>query len=157
MFGPHLILEAYDCPKDSLADMNKMSQVLDAYPPKLEMTKIMPPYVFTYNGAVPEDWGVSGIVLIAESHINIHTFPEKGFVTLDIFSCKDFDVDAAIKFFCDHFQPGSYEHQVLKRGREFPRSMGRAVSILGADRNRELNKTKMKSAKSNSNSLACVP
>lgn len=134
MFGPHLILEAYGCDKQSLADMNLMSQTLDAYPAKLDMTKIMPPYVFTYHGTVEDDWGVSGVVLIAESHISIHSFPEKGFVTLDIFSCRDFDVDAAIEYFCSVFNPESYEKQLLMRGREFPRSVGRAGAIIEGER-----------------------
>ena len=136
MFGPHLILEAYGCPKDKLADLGLMSTILDAYPAQLDMTKIMPPYVFTYKGTVPDDWGVSGIVLIAESHISIHTFPEKGFVTLDIFSCREFDVDAAVDYFCKQFEPESYDKQVLMRGREFPRSLGRAGSIVEAERRR---------------------
>ncbi len=134
MFGPHLILEAYGCDKQSLADMNLMSQTLDAYPAKLDMTKIMPPYVFTYHGAVEDDWGVSGVVLIAESHISIHSFPDKGFVTLDIFSCRDFDVDAAIEYFSSVFKPESYEKQLLMRGREFPRSIGRAGAIIEGER-----------------------
>jgi S-adenosylmethionine decarboxylase len=100
------------------------------------MTKIMPPYVFTYHGAVEDDWGVSGIVLIAESHISIHTFPDKGFVTLDIFSCRDFDIDAAIEYFSSVFHPESYDKQVLMRGREFPRSIGRAGTIIEAERER---------------------
>jgi len=134
MFGPHLILEAYGCPKDRLADMNLISQTLDEYPTQLDMTKIMPPYVFTYKGTVPDDWGVSGVVLIAESHISIHTFPDKQFVTLDIFSCREFDVDAAIAYFSSVFQPTSFEKQLLMRGREFPRSQGRAGSIVEDER-----------------------
>ncbi|HEY9774004.1 MAG TPA: adenosylmethionine decarboxylase [Planktothrix sp.] len=134
MFGPHLILEAYGCQQEKLADMGLISQTLDAYPSQLDMTKIMPPYVFTYHGAVPDDWGVSGVVLIAESHISIHTFPDKGFVTLDIFSCREFDVDAAIEYFCGVFNPESYDKQVLMRGREFPRSLGRAGSIVESER-----------------------
>ena len=58
MFGPHLILEAYGCPKDKLADLGLVSQALDAYPAQLDMTKIMPPYVFRYQGTVEDDWGV---------------------------------------------------------------------------------------------------
>ncbi len=134
MFGPHLTLEAYGCPKARLADLTLISNVLDKYPEQLEMTKIMPPYVFTYHGAVEDDWGVSGVVLIAESHISIHTFPDKGFVTLDIFSCRDFDVDSAIEFFCRQFEPEHYEKQVLMRGREFPRSAGRAGQIVERER-----------------------
>lgn len=134
MFGPHLVLEAYGCAKDRLADLTLISDALEAYPQQLNMTKIMPPYVFKYSGAVPDDWGVSGIVLIAESHISIHTFPDKGFVTLDIFSCKDFDVDEAIKYFCSIFEPESYEKQLLMRGREFPRSEIRAGQIIERER-----------------------
>lgn len=134
MFGPHLVLEAYGCPRESLADLNLISQTLEKYPEQLNMTKIMPPYVFTYHGNVPEDWGVSGVVLIAESHISIHSFPDKQFVTLDIFSCRDFDVEQAIAYFCSVFKPTSYEKQVLMRGREFPRSIGRSGRIMEAER-----------------------
>lgn len=134
MFGPHLILEAYGCSKKNLSDLTMVCEVLEQYPEKLNMTKIMPPYVFRYSGAVPEDWGVSGVVLIAESHISIHTFPDKQFVTLDIFSCKDFDVDEAIKYFCSIFKPESYEKQLLMRGREFPRSEMRAGQIVEGER-----------------------
>ena len=136
MFGPHLILEAYGCPSKKLADMNALSKMLDKYPPKLSMTKIMPPYVFKYKGKHPEDWGVSGVVLIAESHISVHTFPEKGFATLDIFSCQEFEVEKAIKYFCKYFKPESFEYDVLMRGREFPRSQGRALEIVEAERER---------------------
>jgi S-adenosylmethionine decarboxylase len=111
-----------------------VSDVLEAFPDKLNMTKIMPPYVFKYSGAVPEDWGVSGIVLIAESHISIHSFPDKGFVTLDIFSCKDFDVDKAIEYFNGIFKPESFEKQLLMRGREFPRSAARAGEVVERER-----------------------
>lgn len=136
MFGPHLILEAYGCPKEQLADVSSICKMLDAYPPQLDMTKIMPPYVFTYHGAVEDDWGVSGVVLIAESHISIHTFPDKGFVTLDIFSCKEFEIEKAIEYFNDFFKPESFDKQVFMRGREFPRSEGRAQAIIEGERTR---------------------
>ena len=60
------------------------------------MTKIAPPEVHTYRGSKPEDWGVSGFVLIAESHISIHTFPHRQYVNIDIFSCKSFDYQRAL-------------------------------------------------------------
>jgi len=134
MFGPHLILEAYGCPRHLLADLGLVSQTLEAYPEQLDMTKIMPPYVFRYQGTVPDDWGVSGIVLIAESHISIHTFPDKQFVTLDIFSCREFDVDDAVAYFSSMFKPESVDKQLLMRGREFPRSIGKAGNIIESER-----------------------
>ncbi len=136
MFGPHLIIEAYGSPKELLSDLNLMSNVLENYPPKLNMTKIMPPYIFPYHGTVEEDWGVSGIVLIAESHISIHTFPEKAFSTLDIFSCKEFDVNLAIDFFTNAYKPQQFDHKLIMRGREFPRDMGKATGIINNDRAR---------------------
>jgi S-adenosylmethionine decarboxylase len=134
MFGPHLIIEAYGCPKELLADLTGISSFLDAMPARLDMTKIMPPYVFKYSAADPNDWGISGVVLIAESHISIHTFPNKGFVTFDIFSCREFDENPAIQYFCESFKPEHFERQLIMRGREFPRSAPRAAEIIEQER-----------------------
>ena len=94
--GPHLMLDGYGCDKARLQDLNLVYRILDDLPHRIGMTKIMPPYVFKYSGSKPEDWGVSGFVLIAESHVSIHTFPEKQFLSLDVFSCKEFDIPRAI-------------------------------------------------------------
>jgi len=134
MFGPHLMMELYGCPKDKLSDIAALTDVLDKMPAEMNMTKIMPPYVFRYQGLYEDDWGLSGIVLIAESHIAFHTFPDKGFVTVDIFSCKDFDVPKALSTIQEVFTPEKIEHQLLMRGREFPRSMTKAGMILESER-----------------------
>ena len=137
MFGPHLLLEAYGSPKEKLSDIGKISELLDTFPEKLEMHKIMPPYVFKYDGGeIKEDWGISGIVLIAESHIALHTFPEKEFFTLDIFSCKDFNVRYAVEIALDVLEPIHFDETVLTRGREFPRSFGRAAKVVHQERRR---------------------
>ena len=137
MFGPHLLLEAYGAPKEKLVDLGMISNLLDIYPDKLEMHKIMPPYVFKYDGGeAKEDWGISGVVLIAESHIALHTFPEKGFFTLDIFSCKEFDVRSAVDIALDCLEPVHFDETVISRGREFPRSIGRAAKIVNQERRR---------------------
>lgn len=137
MFGPHLLLEAYGSQKEKLQDIGLICKILDIFPEKLQMTKIMPPYVFKYDGGnVKEDWGISGVVLIAESHIALHTFPEKEFFTLDIFSCKEFNVRDAVELVLDVFQPVYFDETVITRGREFPRSIGRAAKIVGQERRR---------------------
>lgn len=134
MFGPHLMIEASGCEKATLTDMTLLTELLDELPGKMEMTKIMPPYCFKYQGQVEEDWGLSGIVLIAESHIAIHTFPDKGFITVDIFSCKDFDVRQAVNEIVKAFKPKSWDEQLIMRGREFPRSLGKAATIIESER-----------------------
>jgi len=101
------------------------------------MTKIMPPYVFKYDGGdKPEDWGVSGFVIIAESHISVHTFPEKQYFSIDIFSCKEFDQDKALEFIKEFFKTDRLEVQRTSRGSEFPRDITLAATITNAQRNR---------------------
>jgi S-adenosylmethionine decarboxylase len=100
------------------------------------MTKIMPPYVFKYSGLKPEDWGLSGFVLIAESHISVHTFPEKNFLSADIFSCKHFDIEFSKRHLVEVFGIQKVESNVLDRGTEFPKEINGAASLVRTDRMR---------------------
>jgi S-adenosylmethionine decarboxylase len=136
MFGPHLILEGYNCKnKSALADQDTIKDLLNNFPAQLDMNIIMPPKVMDYDGGdIPEDSGVSGFVIIAESHIAIHTFPQKGFFTLDIFSCKPFEIQKAIDYVVGFFQPESFDQKILDRGREFPRSLDRSQEVVDTER-----------------------
>ena len=89
----HLTIDGYGRNPDILQSEGFIYQLLDQYPVERGMTRIAPPYVLRYVGAKPEEWGVSGFVLIAESHISIHTFLEWCYVNVDVFSCKSFDAD----------------------------------------------------------------
>ena len=135
-FGPHLMLDGYGCDKDRLTDLNLIYRILEELPARIGMTKIMPPYVFKYSGVKPEDWGLSGFVLIAESHISIHTFPEKNFVSADIFSCKTFDFGFAGEYLKDAFGMEKVECNVLDRGTEFPKDLNGAAGMVRAERRR---------------------
>ncbi|MGC9022271.1 MAG: adenosylmethionine decarboxylase, partial [Dissulfurimicrobium sp.] len=120
-FGQHLMMDGYGCDQEKLKDLDGIYDFLSRYPEEINMTKIMPPYVFKYSGLIPEDWGISGFVLIAESHISIHTFPEKLYLSLDIFSCKAFDTQGAIKYITNLFDIKKVEIKLLDRGLEFPK------------------------------------
>jgi S-adenosylmethionine decarboxylase len=135
-FGPHLMLDGYGCDKSKLQDLNLIYRILDELPTRIGMTKIMPPYVFKYSGLKPEDWGLSGFVLIAESHISIHTFPEKNFVSVDIFSCKHFDSEFAAEYLKKTFGMTKVESTVLDRGTEFPKTMNGATHLVRSDHRR---------------------
>ena len=80
------------------------------------MTKVAPPQVFRYTGSKPDDWGVTGVVIIAESHISIHTFPERRYVNIDIFSCKDFDHQRAASELKQRFRFDDMKTLLLPRG-----------------------------------------
>lgn len=133
-FGVHLMVDGYGCDRSALQDINLIYNFLDDYPDKMDMTKIMPPYVFRYNGSVPEDWGISGFVLIAESHISIHTFPDKQYLSLDMFSCKPFDTQMAVDFVKRHFAIQKCEIKVLDRGQEFPNTIQESAQVVRMDR-----------------------
>ncbi|GKT10181.1 hypothetical protein DSTSK_34860 [Desulforhabdus sp. TSK] len=133
-FGVHLMVDGYGCNRAGLEDMTLIYNFLDEYPTQMEMTKIMPPYVFRYNGSVPEDWGVSGFVLIAESHISVHTFPDKQYLSLDMFSCKPFDTDVAVETIKRYFDIQKCEVKVLDRGQEFPNTIHETAQVVRMDR-----------------------
>lgn len=133
-FGVHLMLDGYGCDPESLKDINYLYNFLDTYPDQMEMTKIMPPYVFRYQGNVPEDWGISGFVLIAESHISIHTFPDKQYLSVDMFSCKPFDTGKAAETLKELFGIQKTELRVLDRGQEFPNNIQDSARVVRMDR-----------------------
>ena len=62
-------------------------------------------------------YGVSGVVIIAESHVAIHTWPEHGFASVDFFSCSDAMSGQALHLrLSKEFQAKSSNIQVIKRG-----------------------------------------
>src|SRR5215813_12264498 len=83
------------------------------------MTKIGGPYMFEYQAPDPAYSGISGIVVIAESHIAIHTFPELDYFTMDIFSCKNFDHELAIEYIKSAFDVSEMDRMLVQRGLSF--------------------------------------
>ena len=112
----HLLIDGYGCDAGQLADTEHVRRFLDEFPGSISMTKITEPSVHLYQGPVPEDWGVSGFVIIAESHISAHTFPDRAYVNIDVFSCLDFDADAALARVREWFAMDTVKHWVLDRG-----------------------------------------
>jgi len=133
-YGMHLTLDGYECGPAKLANLDLIYEFLDHCPDLIKMTKIMPPYVFKYHAEVPEDWGISGFVLIAESHISVHTYPERAYLSLDLFSCKAFDHHQAVTYVTEMFGIGRHELNLLNRGLEFPREVKKVERLLRQER-----------------------
>ncbi len=115
----HLVIDGYARDRAPLTDVDLVHEFLDGFPARIGMTKIAPPQVYTYHGKKDEDWGVSGFVLIAESHISVHTFPERKYLNVDIFSCKPFDADESAELVKRRFGLRRIESRVLERGLEY--------------------------------------
>ncbi len=63
-----------------------------------------------------ESGGISGVAVLAESHISIHTWPERGFAAIDIFMCGACDPDGAIPVLKAHFRPRDIHICEQRRG-----------------------------------------
>ena len=66
--------------------------------------------------AFSENGGVSGIAVLAESHMSVHTWPEIGYAAFDVFMCGQCDPHAAVPVLRRRFRPRREAVEVLKRG-----------------------------------------
>lgn len=120
-FGLHLMIDAYNCAASVLNDANLVYQILDEVPGVIGMHKLTKPYVVLAEGNDKRDpGGWSGFVIIQESHVSVHTFIRRRFVTIDVYSCKEFDPTEAISYFKKMFQTEDLEIHTQVRGTEYP-------------------------------------
>ena len=112
--GNHLILDGYsEADLDSVGFIKKF--LLDLTK-KIEMTAISEPIVLEHDAKDENESGTTGIIILAESNITIHTYPKKKWFCLDIYSCNEFEIDDAIEYLTDKLKITDYKKQLLKRG-----------------------------------------
>ena len=122
-FGVHLTLDGYGGNPEKLNDPELMERILNDLPDKMGMEKITEPVVkYVEPRNIKDSGGYSGFVMIMESHISIHTFPKKKFVSIDAYTCKDeMDKGKIEKYFRDAYDLQETEVQFFKRGLKFPK------------------------------------
>jgi S-adenosylmethionine decarboxylase len=119
-YGPHLTYDGYGADPARLNDMKAVFEFLLKIPVIIGMQRLTQPYVMSYDGGdVPTDYGVTGIVIIATSHISIHTYPHDRTFFLDIFSCKWFDREKALAFIREAFGTEHEAVELVVRGKRF--------------------------------------
>jgi S-adenosylmethionine decarboxylase len=79
--GRHILVELYDCNREALNDLDFIREAM------LKAAVDCGAVVLgeSFHRFSPQ--GVSGVVVIAESHISIHTWPEHGYAAADVFTC----------------------------------------------------------------------
>lgn len=109
--GKHVLIELNDCNKELLNDIEYLRTVLSDVARTIGATVIKDAfYQFTPQG-------VSGVVIIAESHLSIHTWPEHDFAAVDVFTCGDvIEPRDAVKPLSDKLRAGSTTYIEIKRG-----------------------------------------
>ncbi len=60
--------------------------------------------------------GITGLAIIAESHLALHTWPEHGYAAVDVFTCGNVDFDAMLQVLIDTYRPKRTEQRALLRG-----------------------------------------
>src|SRR5947209_2870717 len=109
--GRHVIAELDGCDAELLSDPGKVRRLLLAAADEAGATSLAVETFEFPNG------GVSGFVLLAESHISIHTWPEQAYAAIDIYTCGHHTVpDAACAYLVDHLGASSWRASVFDRG-----------------------------------------
>lgn len=122
VFGEHFMLDGYHGDKDALGSKELVANCLEELPSKLSMSKLSEVQVYWAAESGEHDpGGWSGFVLIQESHISIHTFPARGFVSVDVYSCRGgLDMVFLEHYFCRAFSLQDVEMQCVQRGTRYP-------------------------------------
>ena len=107
--GRHLLVEYVGCNSDALNDVNEIRALMERAARAAGMTIVQS----CFHPFVPQ--GVTGVVVLEESHLSIHTWPEIGYAAVDLYTCGGGEPDKA--------------HEVLRRGLE-----SQAFEMLEVDR-----------------------
>src|SRR5712691_10374646 len=114
----HLMLELYNVDRKILSNEPLLRSVLSDLPTRVDMEKVSPVHLYDIDTSNPLDAGMSGFVVIAQSHISMHAWPEYGEVDIDICSCKEFSQEDAINYLTEIFQSHDVEsHFVIRATR----------------------------------------
>lgn len=121
-FGEHFMLDGYGGSEEILNDKEKVLACLVELPEKLGMKKLAPPAVyFAPENEKKDPGGWSGFVVVNESHISIHTFPKRGFVSIDVYTCKNgLDMKYTLDYFIEYFKLQDTETNYVERGKKYP-------------------------------------
>ena len=111
-FGVHIVSDLYGCDPKRLMRMEEIKETLEKTVEKSGLTKIKSSF-HQFN-----PYGVTGFVLLSESHIAIHTWPEYQYVSLDVYSCGPPDGSfSAHKRLVEFFKPKKTSTRVFTRGK----------------------------------------
>ena len=118
--GREWVVEAHGCDPDALADLPTLRALFERIVEGLRLHPVADPLWHVF----PAPGGITGMVLLAESHLTCHTFPEHGSLCLNLFCCTprdewDFEGDLASSFGAERVTVRSftrpYAAQVLVR------------------------------------------
>ncbi|HYK53841.1 MAG TPA: adenosylmethionine decarboxylase [Candidatus Eremiobacteraceae bacterium] len=109
--GTHIIVELSDCNSRTLSDVDQVTNILVTAAKEANAEVLQT----AFHRFTPQ--GVSGVVVIAESHLSIHTWPEYGYAAMDIYTCGDHtDPWKACRYAAEKFQAKQMLTTEVRRG-----------------------------------------
>lgn len=123
-FGYSYFLDMYNCAEGTADDLELVYRFLERLVDEIGMTRMTPPVVVhgpTDHGRelFPDKYGVSGWVGLIESGIQIHALEGPHFISLDVYSCSEFDPETVRTFAKRHFLFKDYEEHFVVRGLKY--------------------------------------
>jgi S-adenosylmethionine decarboxylase proenzyme len=109
--GRHVLLELYQCPVALLKNGDELEGFLKAAAERMGAT------VVTSNFHQFSPYGISGVVIIQESHLTLHTWPEHQYAAVDIFTCGEIDLEAGIEYLIQAFRAETADWKLYERGK----------------------------------------
>ena len=121
-FGEHITIDGYD---GDYALLNSRETLLACF---TELLNLLDMHALSEvvileapDNQIKDPGGWSGYVIIAESHVSIHTFPKRRFVSADVYTCKNgMDEKLIVDFFREKFLLGDVETNFIIRGKKYP-------------------------------------
>jgi S-adenosylmethionine decarboxylase len=111
VLGYHILLEFHGCPSHIIKDSSLVESIL-LKAAQVSGVHIVKSFFHRFN-----PHGLSGVIVISESHFTIHTWPEYSYVAIDFFSCtKDVNLERGIEYLKKKLNPKSVSRIELKRG-----------------------------------------
>ncbi|KGX93395.1 S-adenosylmethionine decarboxylase [Pontibacillus halophilus JSM 076056 = DSM 19796] len=109
--GRHVISELWECNEEKLNDMSLIEKIFvnAALKAGAEVREV------AFHKFAPH--GVSGVVIISESHLTIHSFPEHGYASIDVYTCGDrIDPNVAAQYIAESLESKTQETVEVPRG-----------------------------------------
>jgi S-adenosylmethionine decarboxylase len=110
--GRHVISELWGCEFEKLNDVEQIEKIFveAALKSGAEIREV------AFHKFAPQ--GVSGVVIISESHLTIHSFPEHGYASIDVYTCGNLNPNIAADYIAEAL--GAQTRETI----ELPRGMG---------------------------------
>ena len=120
IFGYHMTMDCYGCDRKTIDSIKVCYNYLNKMTEIMKVHKQSEPYVvYTDPIKYPDKAGISAWVPIVESGVSIHTLTPTGFISIDVYSCKKYNIEKIRDFTRKTFKPKEIEEKFFLRGEKY--------------------------------------